>query len=119
MKSTLGQKLAALRKADGITQADAAAAVGIARSTLASIESGKDNPGRDTLVALATYYKVSLDYLTGHGAEAGGLQPGGYSSENDESFLLIKRIWPALSPDQRWAMARAADALTAPRRDVK
>lgn len=52
-----------------MTQADAAAAIGISRSHLASIERGHDLPGRETLVAFAQYYKVPLDLLASTSGE--------------------------------------------------
>ena len=52
-----------LRKRAGLTQAEVADALGIGRSTLATYETGNDLPGRETLAALATYYKVPLVVL--------------------------------------------------------
>lgn len=66
---TIGDRLKALRtefgKARGAraTQAEVADAVGIARSTLTAYEKGHDKPGRDTLIALADYYGVSMDAI--------------------------------------------------------
>lgn len=65
----IGDRLKALRtqfgKARGVraTQAEVADAVGIARSTLTAYEKGHDKPGRDTLIALAEYYGVSMDAI--------------------------------------------------------
>jgi transcriptional regulator with XRE-family HTH domain len=51
----------------------AAEAIGIGRSTLASIESGHDSPGLAALQAIAKFYGVSTDALIfgGEGDEAG------------------------------------------------
>jgi transcriptional regulator with XRE-family HTH domain len=38
-------------------------AVGISRSHVTKIENDGDHPGRATLLALATYFGVSMDYL--------------------------------------------------------
>lgn len=49
-------------------QVDLAAALGVSRSHLANIETGRDIPGREMLIALARYYGVSVDWLlTGQG----------------------------------------------------
>jgi len=60
----LGKVVKGLRKKKGITQAEAAEGIGIARPTLTNIERGRDPPGRETLIALAAYYETSLDDLT-------------------------------------------------------
>lgn len=59
----LANKLRTLRKERELSQMDVAVAVGVGRSTLASIERGHDVPGRETLVALASFYGVGLDWL--------------------------------------------------------
>ena len=64
MHSTIGNRLRTLRGERSLTQAAVAEAVGITRSHLTKIEGGKDVPGRQTLVALANYFQVSLDWLT-------------------------------------------------------
>ncbi|WP_373320708.1 helix-turn-helix domain-containing protein [Acetobacter estunensis] len=61
--TTLGNRLRTLRKERRITQSEVASAVGVSRSHLATIERGLDNPGRETLMALADFYGVSMDWL--------------------------------------------------------
>ncbi|MBR0560072.1 LexA family protein [Neokomagataea anthophila] len=74
----IGVRLKALRTQHGkargarATQAEVADAVGIARSTLTAYEKGHDKPGRDTLVALAGYYGVSVEEIL---SGASPLQP--------------------------------------------
>lgn len=53
----------ALRRERKLTQEDAAGAVGLSRSHLAGIERGHDLPGRELLIALANFYRVSVDWL--------------------------------------------------------
>ena len=59
----MAHKLRELRKERNLSQMDVAVAVGVGRSTIASIESGHDVPGRETLMALAEFYGRSLDWL--------------------------------------------------------
>ncbi len=65
---------------------EVAVAVGIARSTLATLESGKDVPGRDTLVALAKFYDVSLEWLANG---VGPQQAGAAAARTEEEALLL------------------------------
>jgi transcriptional regulator with XRE-family HTH domain len=69
---SLGDRLKALRwERPGLSAQEVADAVGMARSSLSAIENGHDNPGYESFVALADYYRVSLDYLAGRELETG------------------------------------------------
>lgn len=59
----LGQRLKALRIASRKTQRDIADVLNISRSAYALYEAGKRQLGYETLLSLAEYYNVSLDYL--------------------------------------------------------
>jgi Zn-dependent peptidase ImmA (M78 family)/DNA-binding XRE family transcriptional regulator len=60
----LGQELQAARKRTGLTQEAAAAAIGLARTTLTSIESGERRIREGELIKLARAYKRQLsDFL--------------------------------------------------------
>ncbi len=58
---TLGSWVRALRKKEKVAQAVAADGIGISRAHLSNIETGKHAPGRATLLAIAAYYKASVD----------------------------------------------------------
>lgn len=60
----ISERLRILRKEKGLNQADIAAGANVARGTYASYENGT-TPPIDTLITLATYYNVSIDYLCG------------------------------------------------------
>jgi transcriptional regulator with XRE-family HTH domain len=63
---SLGGRLKALRADQpGLSAQEVAVRVGITRATLSGIENGHDNPGYGTFVALADFYRVSLDFLAG------------------------------------------------------
>ena len=64
-KELFAQRLLALRTSSNITVADLCEAVGITKSAISRFEHGKDNPSCNTLIALADYFDVSLDYLVG------------------------------------------------------
>ena len=57
------QRLKSLRLARRLTQQEVADALNISRSAYALYEAGKRQLGYETLLALADFYGVSLDYL--------------------------------------------------------
>ncbi len=59
------KKICALRKARGVTQTEAAQAVGVALRQYQRFEKGEQKPGFDNLLKIADYYKVSVDWLMG------------------------------------------------------
>lgn len=58
-------RLLKLRKENHLTQPQVAEGVGITLRTYQRYEAGEREPGLSTLVALAKFYQVSLDYLAG------------------------------------------------------
>ncbi len=61
----ISQKLSELRNAKGVTQEEAANALGISNKTLSKWENGTSAPDLTMLVALADYYGVTTDTLLG------------------------------------------------------
>lgn len=53
------------RKERKLRQEDMAKQLGIARTTYAMYEQGKREPDYNTLIKLATFFEVSIDYLLG------------------------------------------------------
>ena len=93
---TLGSRLSWLRDARKLTQADVAVAIGISRTFLGGIERDLDAPGRETLMALADYYDVSVEWLvTGKGP----MKPGAPAAQTDEEMELL-RSFRAMDPDE-------------------
>ncbi len=60
---TTGDKIKTLRKKNRLTQVQLANKIGIAQSTLGMIETNKQDVGRKTLVKLADFFGVTVDYL--------------------------------------------------------
>ena len=54
-----------IRKSKGVTQKQVAIAINMAERNYQDCEYGKIKPCFDNLIALADYFQVSLDYLTG------------------------------------------------------
>lgn len=59
-------KLKELRKANNITQDVIAKELSVAKSTYSGYETGSSEPSLETLIKIADYYGVTLDYLCGH-----------------------------------------------------
>lgn len=65
LRKTFSARLADVRIQKDIPQLFVALELNIARSTYACYETGKNTPDLETLVKLADYFDVSIDYLTG------------------------------------------------------
>lgn len=65
MKVNIGKSLKELRKLNGLTQQQVADSLGISRVNYTRYETGASNPDYDTLLALAIFFDVSLDYIFG------------------------------------------------------
>ena len=62
---TFASRVRELRKARGLTQKQAAALFGMAEIAWRKYEAGERTPTYDGLIALADFFGVSLDFLTG------------------------------------------------------
>lgn len=57
------EKLRELRKEKGISLKELGAEIGVAESTMSLYENGKRQPDYETLLKLAEYFGVTVDYL--------------------------------------------------------
>lgn len=64
------ERLKQLRTAAGMTQQDVARLLGVDRTTYVKYENGNSDPSTATLVRLADYFGVSVDYLIGQKEKA-------------------------------------------------
>ena len=60
---TLGEKIYALRKQHGLSQEQAAEALGVSRQAVSKWESGQSVPEAEKLVAISRLFAVTTDYL--------------------------------------------------------
>ncbi len=58
-------RLQMLRHIEGLTQKELAKRINMSRSCLANYERGERYPDQETLEAIAQYFKVNTEYLTG------------------------------------------------------
>lgn len=101
---TPGARLRALRKrVPKLTAEEVAAEVGVSRAHLSMMENDKDLPGRETLDALASYYRVTVDYIL-HGGVATSQPPSAREVIDDPNELALVRFWRGLTRDERRMM---------------
>ncbi len=62
------ERLAELREKLGLKQEDVAHAIGVHRTTYTKYERGTSEPDFATLIKIATFFHVSIDYLLGYDA---------------------------------------------------
>lgn len=65
MEVKIGETLRALRKSFGLTQQNIADSLGISRVNYTRYETNVSCPDFDTLVKIADFYDVSMDYIFG------------------------------------------------------
>lgn len=59
----LGDKIKNLRKKFGLTQQELSTAIGVSRSTIGMVEKNLQGTGNETLMKLADFFGVTIDYL--------------------------------------------------------
>lgn len=65
MVNGLGYRLQEQRQLSKLSQKEAASAIGISPSVISNYESGERTPSVEILMALASLYRCSTDYLLG------------------------------------------------------
>ena len=66
MSMTFGERLREERIKKGVTEAEVARELGLTQSVISKFEHDIREPAKGTLIALAKYYGVSIDYLVGN-----------------------------------------------------
>lgn len=61
----LGERLAYLRRREGISQKELGKKLNISHYTISSYEKGRSEPNDEIKIRIARYFNVSLDYLVG------------------------------------------------------
>lgn len=98
MNNALGERLKYLRKQKKTTQQDIADLLHVSQMQISRYENGKDLPGIQSVIKLADYFMVSIDYLLGHEIKTEGTKPVIPPIEetvlNGEYFLVINNGTP-------------------------
>ena len=63
--NTFGQKLKLLRKKRGLTERQLGECLNFSNQSVSFLENGEREPKLDTLIAIAKFFDVSVDYLLG------------------------------------------------------
>lgn len=80
-KDVFANRLKSLRENRGISTRNLAAAIGLkSHGAIAQFEKGTSLPAIDTLVKLAEYFEVTLDYLVGVSEISSPSTPAGYDT---------------------------------------
>ncbi len=65
MEDVFGVRLKELRQEKGIGQVELAREIGVSKGVISLWENGLREPGMNSLILLARYFSVSIDYLVG------------------------------------------------------
>ena len=65
MNNRFGEKLKELRLENNLSQKDLAIKIGVGKSIISSWELGQNQPTLPSMIAIADFFDVSIDYLAG------------------------------------------------------
>ena len=98
--SKINNRVKAVRQAKSLNQTEFSNLIGVAKSTLSEIESGKTKPSTDVLIGISNNFSdINSDWLlTGEGEM---LKGGGANENFSEEDLRILRMLKRLPPTQK------------------
>ncbi|GAJ28636.1 helix-turn-helix domain-containing protein [Acidomonas methanolica] len=102
----LAKKIVSLRKAHGMTQEDLAEKLGLSRSAVAALETGRSSSTRKHVPTLAEIFGVPVDFFLTGMVEA----ETSMTVTADEADLL--GLYRTLSPELKLKLQRLAETLT-------
>ena len=102
MKCELGRKIVALRREQGLSQIDLAFAINLSQATLSHYERGDREIRTHTLLQIATYFDVSVEYLIGktncrlsvHSYQKTFVEKDGRCIENGACYEMLSKVPP-------------------------
>ena len=96
----LGDKIKTLRTSNNMLQQDLANALSVSKSTVAMWETNKRIPDTSTLIKIAEYFDVTVDYLLGKDniSNTGKKED---PVEADQDLVILNRNAKKLSPENR------------------
>lgn len=92
--SEVGRRLRMLREGKGLTQKEAAEALGMPRTTYVHYEDGSNEPKISVLIKFSAFYGISVDWIIGWDAEQSESPPP------DEKWEALRKILELLSDDE-------------------
>ena len=103
----LSEKLMRLRKKQGLSQQEVAAALGVSRQTVSNWEAGQGAPALDKAVALAQLYHVTVDELANDAVEVTTSQASA-SKDLHALFSLVGTTCYIDCEDVEWQASMAS-----------
>ena len=91
----IGKKIFDLRKENGKTQKEIALYLKISQQANANYESNKREPDIDTLIKIADYFNVSVDYLLGKSENKKQPADENISELDKELIKIMSKLTPA------------------------
>ncbi|MCI8604751.1 MAG: helix-turn-helix transcriptional regulator [Ruminiclostridium sp.] len=92
--------LAQLRKQKKLSQVELGKILGVAQNTLCNWENGKREINNDSLLKLADFFDVSIDYILGRNVD-----------NLSEDLIILNRNAKKLSPENRKKLLDVAKAM--------
>lgn len=103
------EKLKALRRESGLTQAELAKRLKIGQTTVAAYENGAHDPNIYSLIAYADHFGCSVDYLVGREKNAAEPPLCKRPLTDRESYLID--VYRTLSGDLKTLLVQQAELL--------
>lgn len=97
---TFTRTIRQLREQAGVSQADVAEAIGIARATYASLEADRRPPNLDEINKLAEYYQVPPNDLISGQADTVNEPVAAYSFADNAEEIIPRDIDPQTNPEK-------------------
>lgn len=91
-----GSRLKYLRMNKKLTQRELAEIINVSTSTIGMYEKNAREPSFETLINIANYFNVSVDYLLGYENQTADLQHQSEQSIAEKNFLRISLQHPQL-----------------------
>ncbi|MCD8295789.1 MAG: helix-turn-helix domain-containing protein [Clostridia bacterium] len=105
------ERLKSLRKARGLKQEDVATFLGITKSAYGNYELGQREPSLASLVKLADYFNVSVDYLLERTSNAMIYDSANLSATGNPRLDEMISVFRQLSPSMQENVLLTAKAL--------
>lgn len=102
---TLGEKLKHLREDRGLYQTDLEDVMGVKKATISCYENDTKKPKHETLLKIAAFYGVTIDYLLGNENSIDNLE-----EDFPEGVQILRRATKELSPDAKKKMIQLMKA---------
>ena len=102
-----------LRKKSGLNQEEFARLFNVHQTAVSQWETGKTSPDTDTLVKIANYFDVSVDYILGKTniKKSSGEKPEDIAEDEDDDIVLFNREARKMTPEQRKKLLEMAKVM--------